>query len=74
MIDEMVCCTSLIGDFIKETGYCMKPKNSPIEVGDVFDQDRKTGKLINYGNINDIMNLKEFKLWCKKKEEELNNG
>ena len=70
MIGEMACGIHLISEFIKETNYCLKPKDSPVDVGDVFDQDIKTGELINYGNINDIMDSKEFKLWCKKKEEE----
>lgn len=74
MIGDMVHCINLINEFIDETKYFLKPKDSPIEVGDVFDQNRKTGELINYGNINEIMNSEEFKLWCKKKKEELNNG
>lgn len=69
MIGEMVSYAHLICAFIDETNYRLKPKDSPIEVGDVFDQDRKTGELINYGNIDEIINSKEFKLWCKKKEK-----
>lgn len=73
MIGEMIYCTHLIDEFIKETGYHIKPKDAPIEVDDAFYRDKKTGEPINYGNINDIMNSEEFRLWFKKKEGLLNN-
>ena len=32
--------------------------------------DSKTGKVINYGSINDIINTEDFKQWFKLKLEE----
>lgn len=65
----------LVEKFLEETDYKIKPIDREIEVEDMLEVDSKTGKVINYGSINDIINTEEFKQWFKlKREEGDNNG
>ena len=64
----------LVENFLEETDYKIKPIDREIEVEDMLEVDRKTGKVINYGSINDIINTKEFKQWFKLKLEEGDNN
>lgn len=56
--------------FLEETDYKIKPIDREIEVEDMLEVDSKTGKVINYGSINDIINTEEFKQWFKLKLKE----
>ena len=58
----------LINEFIKDTNYKLKPINKPFDVTDILKIDKTTGKVINYGSINKIINSKEFKEWVKNNE------
>lgn len=60
----------LVEKFLEETDYKIKPIDREIEVEDMLEVDRETGKVINYGSINDIINTEEFKQWFKLKLEE----
>ena len=60
----------LVKKFLEETDYKIKPIDREIEVEDMLEVDSKTGKFINYGSINDIINTEEFKQWFKLKLEE----
>lgn len=60
----------LVENFLEETDYKIKPIDREIEVEDMLEVDRETGKVINYGSINDIINTEEFKQWFKLKLEE----
>ena len=60
----------LVEKFLEETDYKIKQINREIEVEDMLEVDSKTGKVINYGSINDIINTEEFKQWFKLKLEE----
>lgn len=60
----------LVENFLEETDYKIKPIDREIEVEDMLEVDSKTGKVINYGSINDIINTEEFKQWFKLKLEE----
>ena len=60
----------LVEKFLKETDYKIKQINREIEVEDMLEVDKETGKVINYGSINDIINTEEFKQWFKLKLEE----
>ena len=60
----------LVEKFLEETNYKIKPIDREIEVEDMLEVDSKTGKVINYGSINDIINTEEFKQWFKLKLEE----
>lgn len=65
----------LVEKFLEETDYKIKPIDREIEVEDMLEVDRETGKVINYGSINDIINTEEFKQWFKLKlEEGVGNG
>ena len=65
----------LVENFLEETDYKIKPIDREIEVEDMLEVDSKTGKVINYGSINDIINTEEFKQWFKLKlEESAGNG
>jgi hypothetical protein len=57
----------LVENFLEETDYKIKPIDREIEVEDMLEVDRETGKVINYGSINDIINTEEFKQWFKLK-------
>ena len=60
----------LVENFLEETDYKIKPIDREIEVEDMLKVDRETGKVINYGSINDIINTEDFKQWFKLKLEE----
>ena len=60
----------LVEKFLEETDYKIKPIDREIEVEDMLKVDRETGKVINYGSINDIINTEDFKQWFKLKLEE----
>ena len=60
----------LVEKFLEETDYKIKPIDREIEVEDMLEVDKETGKVINYGSINDIINTEEFKQWFKLKLEE----
>ena len=60
----------LVEKFLEETDYKIKPIDREIEVEDMLEVDSKTGEVINYGSINDIINTEEFKRWFKLKLEE----
>lgn len=60
----------LVENFLEETDYKIKPIDREIEVEDMLEVDSETGKVINYGSINDIINTEEFKQWFKLKLEE----
>lgn len=60
----------LVENFLEETDYKIKPIEREIEVEDMLKVDSKTGKVINYGSINDIINTEDFKQWFKLKLEE----
>ena len=64
----------LVENFLEETDYKIKPIDREIEVEDMLKVDSKTGEVINYGSINDIINTEEFKQWFKLKREEGNNN
>lgn len=64
----------LVENFLEETDYKIKPIDREIEVEDMLEVDRETGKVINYGSINDIINTEEFKQWFKLKLEEEGDG
>ena len=65
----------LVEKFLEETDYKIKPIDREIEVEDMLEVDSKTGEVINYGSINDIINTEEFKQWFKlKREESAGNG
>ena len=65
----------LVENFLEETDYKIKPIDREIEVEDMLEVDSKTGEVINYGSINDIINTEEFKQWFKlKREESAGNG
>lgn len=64
----------LVEKFLEETDYKIKPIDREIEVEDMLEVDRETGKVINYGSINDIINTEEFKQWFKLKLEEGDNN
>lgn len=60
----------LVENFLEETDYKIKPIDREIEVEDMLKVNRETGKVINYGSINNIINTEEFKQWFKLKLEE----
>lgn len=60
----------LVENFLEKTDYKIKPIDREIEVEDMLEVDSETGKVINYGSINDIINTEEFKQWFKLKLEE----
>lgn len=64
----------LVENFLEEIDYKIKPIDREIEVEDMLEVDRETGKVINYGSINDIINTEEFKQWFKLKLEEGDNN
>ena len=64
----------LVEKFLEETDYKIKPIDREIEVEDMLEVDSKTGKVINYGSINNIINTEEFKQWFKLKLEEGDNN
>ena len=64
----------LVENFLEETDYKIKPIDREIEVEDMLKVDRETGKVINYGSINNIINTEEFKQWFKLKLEEGDNN
>ena len=64
----------LVEKFLEETDYKIKQINREIEVEDMLEVDKETGKVINYGSINDIINTEEFKQWFKLKLEEGDNN
>lgn len=64
----------LVENFLEETDYKIKPIGREIEVEDMLEVDKETGKVINYGSINDIINTEEFKKWFKLKQEEGDNN
>lgn len=64
----------LVENFLEETDYKIKPIDREIEVEDMLEVDKETGKVINYGSINDIINTEEFKQWFKLKLEEEGAG
>lgn len=64
----------LVENFLEETDYKIKPIDREIEVEDMLEVDSETGKVINYGSINDIINTEEFKQWFKLKLEEGDNN
>lgn len=64
----------LVENFLEETDYKIKPIDREIEVEDMLKVDRETGKVINYGSINNIINTEEFKQWFKLKPEEGDNN
>ena len=64
----------LVEKFLEETDYKIKPIDREIEVEDMLEVDKETGKVINYGSINDIINTEEFKQWFKLKLEEGDNN
>ena len=64
----------LVENFLEETDYKIKPIDREIEVEDMLKVDRETGKVINYGSINDIINTEEFKQWFKLKPEDGDNN
>mgnify|MGYP006907973371 CR=1 FL=1 len=64
-IEEHIVWTNLISRFIKDTNYGLKPIDRDVEVGDILEIDEKTGSIINYGSINNIINTDEFKEWMK---------
>lgn len=74
MITNNLIVMNLIEDFLEETNYEVKPINRDVEVGDMFDVNRETGKLINYGSTDDIVNTEEFKEWFKLKLGEGNTN
>ena len=59
----------LVEKFLEETDYKITPIDREIEVEDMLEVDSKTGEVINYGSINDIINTEEFKQWFKLKLE-----
>ena len=64
----------LVEKFLEETDYKIKPIDREIEVEDMLEVDKETGKVINYGSINDIINTEEFKQWFKLKLEDGDNN
>jgi len=72
MIENAMCVTTLVEQFIKETGYKLNTTNREINVNDLCIFDKETNKLINYGDVNDIINSNEFKEWYESKGD--NNG
>lgn len=70
MIENNIIWTSLVGMFIKETNHNLLSVDRSIEVGDILQKDDKTNKVINYGQLNDIINTKEFNEWIKKTMKE----
>lgn len=64
----------LVENFLEETDYKIKPIDREIEVEDMLEVDKETGKVINYGSINDMINTEEFKQWFKLKLEEGDNN
>lgn len=58
----------LVNEFIKDTNYELKPIDRPFDVTDMLKIDEKTGKIINYGSINNVVNTKEFREWVKNNE------
>ena len=64
----------LVEKFLEETDYKIKPIDREIEVEDMLEVDSETGKVINYGSINGIINTEEFKQWFKLKLEEGDNN
>ena len=69
MLEQNVITTSLICSFIEETGYKPLPIEKEIDAGDLFIFDEETQKMINYGDINNIINSDDFKKWYESKGE-----
>lgn len=68
-VEQYNVVMNLVETFLEETDYKIKPIDREIEVEDMLEVDRETGKVINYGSINDIINTEEFKQWFKLKLE-----
>lgn len=69
MIINSVKATILVSQFLKETDYELKAVETEIDVCDLFMYDKENQKTINYGNVNNIINSKEFKKWYEKTKE-----
>lgn len=65
-----IVLTNLVGMFIKDTNYKLKEVKRDMRVCDILKIDKITGKVINYGSINKIINSKEFREWMEKNETE----
>lgn len=72
MLENDMNVTLLVSQFLKETGYKLKPIKKEINVCDLCIFDEETNELINYGNVNNIINSDDFKKWYESKGE--NNG
>ncbi len=72
MIGNAVMMTHLVNQFIEETGWKLKSIKKEVDVCDLLKIDEKTNKVINYGNVNDILNSNEFKIWYNSRGD--NNG
>lgn len=66
-IGEIFVIRTWIADFIEDTDYKLKLVNRDVEPGDIFSADRETGNIVNYGQIDDIIRVDEFKEWLNKK-------
>ena len=68
MIEDNIILMNVIDDFLEDTDYKLEPIDRDVEPGDMFDVDKQTRCLINYGSTDDIINSKEFKEWIEKNE------
>lgn len=62
----------LASRFIRETNHVLKPIKKEIDVCDLCIFDEEKNKMINYGNVNDVINSYDFKTWYESKGG--NNG
>ena len=72
MLENDMNVTLLVSQFIRETNYVLKPIKKEIDVCDLCIFDEEKNEMINYGNINDIINSDDFKKWYESKGD--NNG
>ena len=72
MIEDSMITLSLVNQFIKENDYKLEPIEKEIDICDLCIYDEKTHKMINYGNVNNIINCNEFQEWYKNKGGEQN--
>lgn len=72
MLENDVNVTLLVSQFIRETNHVLKPIKKEIDVCDLCIFDEEKNEMINYGNINDIINSDYFKKWYESKGD--NNG
>lgn len=72
MLENDMNVTLLVSQFIRETNHVLASIKKEIDVCDLCIFDEEKNEIINYGNINNIINSDDFKKWYESKGG--NNG